>query len=668
MSEIQNTENTNEWINWIEEAIVKEYFKCYEYKHFSNIQEVGSGAFGKVYRANWKNSEQYIALKSFFNLNNVTIKEIVHELKLQREMQFHDNVIKFYGITKFESDNPDDLLKKYSLVMEYADSGTLKNYLKKNFNNLTWDNKYNLAYQLACGVLCLHNEGIIHRDLHSDNILVHRNTIKVADFGLSKRIGSSSKYSKLFGIIPYVDPKRIGKRKKDKNSTQIFSFNEKSDVYSVGVLLWELSSGRPPFSTDDDEYDDLDLALEISQGLREDPIPGTPENYTNLYTDCWNGEPDNRPTIKQVVERLRAMITKTNITTENYRLKSGFQPSPKQEFNTSSVNNSSYHGELSRVIQNFDKMNTKEIISAISTSNETILFQKNWSVIINEAIAFIYELNNKGKVVHKPIFDNYFNNHNTNSQEIYNWLLNNQNDSDSIFLLGYFNYMGIGTNEDSNKAFNLFINASEQDHILAQYYVGSCYQFSYGTVKNEKLAFEYYKKIANKGCALGIFNIGYFYSQGICIKKDLKRAAFLYEKAAELGNSLAQYNLATMYIKGEGIDKDDNKALTLLKQSAESEYLCGIIMLGYYYDNQVETSIYKRKLFELYHKSAISGDMFAQYNLALMYENGDGIERDINLANYWYKQSAGQGNQKAQNNLKKLRRKFNMLCLNIITT
>jgi len=49
--------------------------------------------------------------------------------------------------------------------MEYADGGSLQNYLKNNFNNLTWDNKYNMAFQLACAVSCLHNEEIVHRDL-----------------------------------------------------------------------------------------------------------------------------------------------------------------------------------------------------------------------------------------------------------------------------------------------------------------------------------------------------------------------------------------------------------------------------------------------------------------------------------------------------------------------
>ena len=75
-----NIENSNEWINWIEEAISKKHIKYYEYEHFSNIQEVGSGAFGKVYRANWKHFENYLALKSFFNFSNVIIKEIVHEV------------------------------------------------------------------------------------------------------------------------------------------------------------------------------------------------------------------------------------------------------------------------------------------------------------------------------------------------------------------------------------------------------------------------------------------------------------------------------------------------------------------------------------------------------------------------------------------------------------
>ncbi len=70
----------SEWINWIEEAISKRHIKCYEYERFRNIQEIGTGGFGKVYRANWKNSPQYFALKSLLNIDDVAIKELVHEV------------------------------------------------------------------------------------------------------------------------------------------------------------------------------------------------------------------------------------------------------------------------------------------------------------------------------------------------------------------------------------------------------------------------------------------------------------------------------------------------------------------------------------------------------------------------------------------------------------
>jgi hypothetical protein len=77
---MHGTENKNEWVNLLEEVIGKEYLNYYEYKGFSNFQVIGAGGFGKVYRANWKNSEKYFALKSFFDINNVTAHEIVREV------------------------------------------------------------------------------------------------------------------------------------------------------------------------------------------------------------------------------------------------------------------------------------------------------------------------------------------------------------------------------------------------------------------------------------------------------------------------------------------------------------------------------------------------------------------------------------------------------------
>ncbi len=79
---------------------------------------------------------------------------------MQRKVDYHANIIKFYGISKLESNS-----NKYLLVMEYADGGSLQSYLKENFNKLEWSDKYRLAFQLASAVSCIHNEGIIHCDL-----------------------------------------------------------------------------------------------------------------------------------------------------------------------------------------------------------------------------------------------------------------------------------------------------------------------------------------------------------------------------------------------------------------------------------------------------------------------------------------------------------------------
>ena len=98
--------------------------------------------------------------------------------------------------------------------------------------------------------------------------------IKLADFGLSRRLNEiSNSNTNIFGMVAYKDPQRFKGQKP----------NKKSDVYSVGVLLWEISSGKEPFCSYDSDQAVIWYKI-VTEEIREIPVPGTPIDYINIYT------------------------------------------------------------------------------------------------------------------------------------------------------------------------------------------------------------------------------------------------------------------------------------------------------------------------------------------------------------------------------------------------
>jgi hypothetical protein len=92
----------------------------------------------------------------------------------------------------------------------------------------------------------------------------------------------------ILGIVPYIDPQHFQEQTNSNNSDYHYKPNKKSDVYSVGVLLWEISSGQKPFKSYDKWYLKPKLILEILDGKRESSIPNTPIDYINIYTSIYN--------------------------------------------------------------------------------------------------------------------------------------------------------------------------------------------------------------------------------------------------------------------------------------------------------------------------------------------------------------------------------------------
>ncbi|CAM5133940.1 unnamed protein product [Natator depressus] len=278
-----------------------------DFQHLELQEIIGVGGFGKVYRATWRGQE--VAVKAARQDPDedimATAESVRQEAKLFSMLK-HPNIIELHGVCLREPN--------LCLVMEFARGGSLNRALAgaaTTGGGSRWGRRVpphilvNWAVQIARGMLYLHEEAIVpilHRDLKSSNILLLQKiehddmcnkTLKITDFGLAREWHRTTKMSAA-GTYAWMAPEVI------KSSM----FSKGSDIWSYGVLLWELLTGEVPYRG----IDGLAVAYGVAVNKLTLPIPSTcPEPFAKLMKECWEQDPHIRPSFALILEQLTAI-------------------------------------------------------------------------------------------------------------------------------------------------------------------------------------------------------------------------------------------------------------------------------------------------------------------------------------------------------------------------
>ncbi|BFF91549.1 putative mitogen-activated protein kinase kinase kinase 7-like [Drosophila madeirensis] len=252
-------------------------------------QRLGCGGFGAVYSGRWRN--QKIAVKKFYE----GIKESIEREITQLARVAHENIVKLFGMATYRDET--------YLLMEYVEGGSLHDFLYGAVRReYTVMEATSWALQCAEAVAYLHAmtpRPMLHRDIKPHNMLLTGipGRLKICDFGTVTDMHSYMSNAR--GTPAYMAPEVIMGRK----------YTDKCDVYSWGVMLWELMSRRPPFSHMENPNQ---VAVMLAAGLGDRPDMNAvrsdcPEAIKQLIRRCWSKEPLERCSMQQVVRFLNAM-------------------------------------------------------------------------------------------------------------------------------------------------------------------------------------------------------------------------------------------------------------------------------------------------------------------------------------------------------------------------
>ena len=229
-------------------------------ERYEIIDVVGTGGMSTVYRAKDHRLKRYVAVK-VLKTEYSNDANFVSKFRVEAQASAgltHPNIVSVYDVCE---DNG-----RYFIVMELVEGITLKEYINLN-GRLTMDQALDFSMQIASGLEAAHEHHVIHRDIKPQNIIVSKNgNLKVTDFGIAKAATSNTMSTAGMGSVHYISPEQARGGYSD----------ERSDIYSMGITMYEMVTGRVPFEGD------TNVAIALMH-IQNEIIPPR-ELYPDIYS------------------------------------------------------------------------------------------------------------------------------------------------------------------------------------------------------------------------------------------------------------------------------------------------------------------------------------------------------------------------------------------------
>lgn len=245
-------------------------------------EKIASGAFGDLYRGIYCGQDVAIKILRGVQNNSVQFQEFLQEVAIMRKVR-HRNVVQFIGAC---TQKP-----HLCIVFEFMRGGSVYDFMRRQ-GNLRIAVVLRIAVEVCRGMDYLHKRRIVHRDLKAANLLLDEHgTVKIADFGVARVLDGPGVMTAETGTYRWMAPEVIEHK----------PYNHKADVFSFGVVLWELLTGLVPYN----DMTPLQAAVGVVQkGLRP-PIPQTcPPPLADIMRLCWQRDPEIRPSFETLKIKL----------------------------------------------------------------------------------------------------------------------------------------------------------------------------------------------------------------------------------------------------------------------------------------------------------------------------------------------------------------------------